>query len=123
MLSLAVSSATELEMEPSDLALNMRSPPPAADDMRLLELMISLAERMEPPIMGKSGFVPEDVPTDALWLLDRAHTILTLIGSSCNMRMMVPEARYIFKIRVRLPIYRVSRLLPNLGWVDLASLI
>ena len=86
MLSLAVSSATELEIEPSDLALNMRSPPPA-DDMRLLELMISLAERMEPPIMGKSGFVPEDVPTDALWLLDRAHTILTLIGSSCNMNM------------------------------------
>ena len=118
MLSLAVSSATELEIEPSDLALNMRSPP-TADDMRLLELMISLAERMEPPIMGKSGFVAEDVPTDALWLLDRAQTILTLIGSSCNVRMMVPEERYIFKIRVRLPIYRVSRLLPNLGWVYL----
>ena len=77
--SLAVSSATELEMDPSDLALNMRSLPEPR-----LELKISLADRMEPPIMGKSGFVPDDVPTDALWLLERAHTILTLIGSSCN---------------------------------------
>ena len=82
--SLAVSSATELDIDPSDLALNMRSLD--VPDMRL-ELIISLADRMEPPIIGKSGFVPDDVPTDALWLFERAHTILTLIGSSCNTKV------------------------------------